>query len=62
MSFGWSAGDIATALTLLYSIIEALDDVNGAADNYREAMGFLRDLKRTRASADPHSLECVPYV
>ena len=47
MSFGWSAGDIATALTLLYSIIEALDDVNGAADNYREAMGFLRDLKRT---------------
>lgn len=47
MSFGWSAGDIATAVTLLYNIIEALDDVDGAAENYREAMGFLRDLKRT---------------
>jgi hypothetical protein len=47
MSFGWSAGDIATAVTLLYNIIEALDDVDGTASNYREAMGFLRDLKRT---------------
>jgi hypothetical protein len=47
MSFGWSAGDIATAVTLLYNVIEALDDVNGAAGNYREAVGFLRDLNRT---------------
>ena len=47
MSFGWSAGDIAAALTLLYNVIEALDSVDGAANNYREAVGFLRDLTRT---------------
>lgn len=47
MSFGWSAGDIATALVLLRNIIEALDSVDGAASYYREAVGFLRDLERT---------------
>ncbi|CZR63036.1 uncharacterized protein PAC_12933 [Phialocephala subalpina] len=46
MSFGWSAGDIVAALTLTYNLIQALDSVDGAAGHYREAVGFLRDLKR----------------
>jgi hypothetical protein len=32
---------------LLYNLIEALDSTDGAAGNYREAVSFLRDLKRT---------------
>ena len=47
MSFGWSAGDIATALTVAYNLIQALDKVDGAAGNYREAVSFLQHLKRT---------------
>ncbi|KAH7126128.1 hypothetical protein EDB81DRAFT_860734 [Dactylonectria macrodidyma] len=47
MSFGWSAGDIAAAITLVYNIVKALDDYDGASDDYREAMAFMRDLSRT---------------
>lgn len=47
MSFGWSAGDIATAIAVTYNLIQALDDANGAAKEYREAVSFLNDLKRT---------------
>jgi hypothetical protein len=46
MSFGWSAGDIAAAITLVYNLVEALDSHDGAAGDYREAVAFLRDLKR----------------
>jgi hypothetical protein len=45
MSFGWSAGDIAAALALVYNIIEALDSAGSPAD-YREAVAFLLTLKR----------------
>jgi hypothetical protein len=47
MSFGWSAGDIAAAITLAYNLIQALDTYDGSAVEYREAVSFLRDLKRT---------------
>lgn len=47
MSFGWSASDIATVLILSYKLIQALDSCDGAAADYREAVSFLRDLKRT---------------
>jgi hypothetical protein len=47
MSFGWPAGDIATAVKLIYNLIQALDTCDGAAGDYREAVGFLQDLKRT---------------
>jgi uncharacterized Zn finger protein len=47
MSFGWSAGDIAAAITLFLNLVEALDSRHGAAGDYREAVAFLRDLKRT---------------
>jgi hypothetical protein len=47
MSFGWSAGDIAAALTVAYNLIQALDSVDGAAGDYRETVYFLQHLKRT---------------
>jgi hypothetical protein len=52
MSFGWSAGDIAAALTIIYNVIQALDDVDGAAGSYRKAVTFLRDMKRTLESLE----------
>jgi hypothetical protein len=47
MSFGWSAGNIAAAITLVYNLVEALDSHGGAAGDYRDTVAFLRDLKRT---------------
>lgn len=47
MSFGWSAGDIAQAITLVVKVARALDNANGAAEDYREAAAFLKSLKRT---------------
>lgn len=47
MSFGWSAGDIATAIKTTYSLYRALDSCDGAASEYREAVFFLKDLIRT---------------
>jgi hypothetical protein len=47
MSFGWSASDIAKAIKVFYSLIEALDDLHGAANDYREAVAFLGDVNRT---------------
>lgn len=47
MSFDWSAGDIATAISLLHNLINALDSCYGAASDYREAVGFLYDLNRS---------------
>jgi hypothetical protein len=47
MPFRWSAGDIATAVKLIYNLIQALDRCDGAASDYREAVGLLQDLKCT---------------
>jgi hypothetical protein len=47
MSFGWSAGDIAQAIGLVIKVVKALDNTNGAAAEYREAVAFLRRLKHT---------------
>ncbi|KAN0093471.1 hypothetical protein V8E51_016655 [Hyaloscypha variabilis] len=46
MSFGWSAGDIVTAIAVTYNLIQALDDTHGAAKDYREAVAFLDGLRR----------------
>ncbi|KAH7020281.1 hypothetical protein EDB80DRAFT_702743 [Ilyonectria destructans] len=43
MSFGWSAGDIDAAASLVYRLIQAPDSCDGAAGDYREALSFLRD-------------------
>jgi hypothetical protein len=47
MSFEWSAGDIAIAIVLIVKVVRALDDAEGAAADYREAVAFLVNLKRT---------------
>ena len=47
MSFGWSAGDIATAIALIVKVVQALDSAGGASAEYREAVAFLQDLRRT---------------
>jgi hypothetical protein len=47
MSFGWSVGDIAAAVSLVHNLIQALDTCDGAAGDYRKAVAFLRDLKQT---------------
>ncbi|KAG9233362.1 hypothetical protein BJ875DRAFT_464374, partial [Amylocarpus encephaloides] len=47
MTFGWAARDMATAIRIAYELIQVLDSVDGAAAEYREAVGFLRSLTRT---------------
>jgi hypothetical protein len=45
MSFGWSVGDIATAIAVIYNLVEALDSCDGSAGEYRDTVSFLQDLK-----------------
>ncbi|TVY34526.1 hypothetical protein LOCC1_G007809 [Lachnellula occidentalis] len=47
MSFGWSAGDIAQAITIVVKTAKALDQASGAPANYREDVAFLGGLMRT---------------
>jgi hypothetical protein len=47
MSFGWSAGDIVSAINLLVKIGTALRSVGGASSEYVEAVGFLSTLQTT---------------
>lgn len=44
MSFGWSAGDIAAAITLFIDVVQAVDDVDGTATDYRNVASFLNSL------------------
>ncbi|PVH84697.1 hypothetical protein DL98DRAFT_610122 [Cadophora sp. DSE1049] len=47
MSFGWSAGDIAQAITFIAKVVKALDSAEGASRDYREAVTFLNRLNYT---------------
>ena len=47
MSFGWSAGDIASALKLLYTVGKALKESCGASSEYAETSSFLTALQTT---------------
>lgn len=47
MSFGWSAGDIASAVTLLIEVVKSLDSANGATKDYRNSITFLKSLTNT---------------
>jgi hypothetical protein len=47
MSFGWSAGDIAQAIVVIVKVVKALDDANGARDDFRKEITFLEGVKRT---------------
>lgn len=46
MSFGFSAGDIATAIVVIAKIVQALNSVCGVSAEYREAVAFLKNLQR----------------
>ncbi|CCD49879.1 hypothetical protein BofuT4_P095870.1 [Botrytis cinerea T4] len=47
MSFGWSAGDIAQAISLIVKVVKALDDGSGAPDEYRKMAVFLESVNLT---------------
>jgi hypothetical protein len=47
MSFGWSAGDIASAIKLVYQIGSALRDSGGAASEFQDSLSFLETLSLT---------------
>jgi hypothetical protein len=47
MSFGWSAGDIASVITLLVKIGSALKESGGAATDYQEAIDFLSSIEKS---------------
>jgi hypothetical protein len=47
MSFGWSAGDIASAIALLAKIGSALKESGGAATEYQEAIDFLSIIEKS---------------
>lgn len=44
MSFGWSAGDILAAAKFILEVARALDEVDGAAQEFRTASSFLKNL------------------
>jgi hypothetical protein len=47
MSFGWSVGDIALALQIIYKVGSALKEAGGASSAYQEATTFLESLQST---------------
>jgi hypothetical protein len=47
MSFGWSAGDIAFALLILYKVGSAVKEASGASSAYQETISFLDSLQKT---------------
>jgi hypothetical protein len=44
MAFGWSAGDILTAINFILDVASALDDISGSGHSYRTTTSFLEDL------------------
>jgi hypothetical protein len=60
MSFGWSASDLLTALTVLNKICVALKDSGGASSDYQEESGFLHSVSKTLETLD--SLQSLPLA
>lgn len=58
MSFGWSAGDLLAALTVLNKIRVALKDSGGASSDYQEETGFLQSVSTTLETLK--SLQSLP--
>ncbi|KAI1859809.1 hypothetical protein JX265_010258 [Neoarthrinium moseri] len=50
MSFGWSAGDIVTAIKSVREVYQALDSLDGAPKDFQATYYFLRDLSHTLLS------------
>ena len=46
-AFGWSAGDLVQAVTVIYKVGKALKDSGGASEDYQEAITFLQSLALT---------------
>ncbi|KAF7872014.1 uncharacterized protein EAF02_009119 [Botrytis sinoallii] len=46
-AFGWSVGDLVSAISVVAKVSRALKDVGGAADDYRETVLFLESLNIT---------------
>ena len=46
-SFGWSAGDLALAIKIIYEVGNALKDTGGASSDYQETVAFLQFLATT---------------
>jgi hypothetical protein len=47
MSFGWSAGDVVSAMKLLYTVGKALKESCGASSDFAETSSFLLALQTT---------------
>jgi len=47
MAFGWSAGDIVSAVSTLVKVGKALKGSGGAASEYQDAIGFLTSVEKT---------------
>ncbi|KAE8442464.1 hypothetical protein EG329_003307 [Mollisiaceae sp. DMI_Dod_QoI] len=46
MSFGWSAGDIVSAINLVNRVLKSVSNVSGARDDFQELQSELRALSR----------------
>lgn len=49
MAFGWSAGDIFTAIKFIIDVASALDDISGARKEFQQSATFLRNLDKSLA-------------
>lgn len=46
-AFGWSAGDLAAAIGVLWTVCESLRSAGGASDSYQSSLDFLQGLHGT---------------
>ena len=46
-TFGWSAGDLVQAISIVYKICKGLKDTGGASSEYQETAAFLHGLGMT---------------
>lgn len=46
-AFGWSVGDLAAAIGVIWTVCESLRSAGGASDSYQSNLGFLRGLHAT---------------
>jgi len=57
--FGWSAGDIATAVKVIVEVGEAFISTGGAATKYADALTFLESLRMTLELLESHAIAAV---
>jgi len=47
MSFGWSAGDIVSCISVIHKVSKGLRETGGAASSYQESAAFLSSVSVT---------------